>query len=69
MSGLKMQRELTIFACFWRMADGRWEPKPIYDQMIFQEATFATSLDKIAESLLIYSANVPARERLPSWED
>lgn len=67
-SGFKMAREITIVALFYRMADGRWQPNPIDDQLTFQEAEFAASLDKIAESVLFYAANAAAREQLPSWD-
>lgn len=66
-SGFKMARELTIVALFHRMADGCWQPNPIGDQLTFQDAEFASTLDKIAESALYYAANMAAREQLPSW--
>lgn len=68
-SGLTMQRTLTIIAPFFRPGAEGEPPTHITKAVSFAEAAFAASLDQIARTLTTYALDARARQKLPSWRD
>lgn len=68
-SGLTMQRRLTIFASFFRPPNEEEWPEHLGKWITFEEVAFAVPLDHVAHSVTMYFTDVSARQRLPSWHD